>query len=86
MKKLKLELEGEEMLTKDQMKNIRGGDEFCDYGINPCIFGSPNEGCNTYICYIDYWHGCNNNTAIVKAVNYPNMLMSSVYTGDCTLM
>ena len=87
MKKNHLKLEGKVMLTKDEMKNIGGGgDNYCNYTINPCWSPYQTPQCDVWTCYIDYWHYCDTpNTAIVYSWGDPYVNLPSVYPQPCSL-
>jgi hypothetical protein len=78
-------LEGEKLLSKEEMKSIGGGSgEFCNFRED---YICPS-GCNVlWACYVDYWHNCTDNIAYVwsgETNPAQNGTYSNHYVYGCT--
>lgn len=70
MKKLKLKLEGKEMLSKDQMKKISGGYD----GWRLCGVHCPNDSYYSFTCDSESCDDCN------YLLDYYN---NTIFGGNC---
>ena len=87
MKNLTLKLDGEEMLSKEQMKNISGGNPYCDYVLNWQCNNVMNEwNCVYWQCSMNYWDNCDNYTARVYSYYNPQNDYPYNTGAGCTLM